>query len=82
MQENPLKKFVFEDGDDIDYKDIEIGFQNDENLNDSIGKTIYRASAVLDKEEEKSLSCLVLDFRDIFRTRLGNDPPVDVLPMI
>ena len=73
--------FPLKDGDDIYYKDVEIGKQNDTELQEAIQDMVQRASKNCEKELKNSLMELVHEFKDIFRTSLGKDPPVDVEPM-
>ena len=47
----------------------------------AINDSIPRGSKRLPKYFRNQFSDFVLDFKDIFRTRIGADPPVDVPPM-
>lgn len=76
------------DGDDIDYKDVDIGDLDEAELQKSIDNMVDRVSSVFDSKDldclvssKHDLQTLVNEFKDIFRIRLGNDPPVDVPPM-
>ncbi len=69
------------DGDDIDYKDVEIGNQDEQELEQAIDDAIRRAAKNLPNRLKESFRNLVLEYKDIFRIRLGADPPVDVPPM-
>ena len=73
--------FPLKDGDDIYYKDVDIGEQKDTELQEAIEDMINRASRNCEKVLRNSLKELVHEFKDIFRTLLGKDPPVDVEPM-
>ena len=74
--------FPLKDADDIDYKDVEVGEQDELELNEAIKDMVDRASKNLPVNLRPQLEALVTEFTDIFRTRLGNDPPVSVPPMI
>ena len=73
---------VKDDGDDIYYKDVEIGTQDYEELSLAIEETVKRSSKFLSEPMRNELGDIVNKYKDIFRTKLGNDPPVDVPPMI
>lgn len=53
-----FRSFPLKYGDDIDYKDVDVGEQNDENLRESIDRMIERSSALLDADELKALKDL------------------------
>ncbi len=72
----------FNDEDGIDYKDISIGPVDDTELIESI----VRASEFLDAtscpdDSSAQVRDLVLEYKDIFRVRLGHDPPVQFASM-
>ncbi len=69
------------DGDDIDYKDVEIGDQDEQELAQAIYDVIRRAAKHLPNRLKEYFRYMVLEYKDIFRIRLGADPPVDVPPM-
>lgn len=69
------------DGDDIDCKDVDVGDQDDDELAKEIESMIGRCSDFATANELNALRELVHQYKDIFRVRLGNDPPVDVPPM-
>lgn len=73
--------FPLKDGDDIDYKDVDIGEQDEDELQSALDGLTSRAFKNLPKHLRRPLNELVQEFKDIFRTRLGADPPVDVPPM-
>lgn len=73
--------FPLKDGDDIDYKDVDIGVQDENELQEAINDMISRGMKHLDKDLRPTLINLVSEFKDIFRIKLGKDPPVDVEPM-
>ena len=72
---------TLKDIDDINYKEVEVGNQDKNELQDAISFMIGNASGSLSKEFKVSLFNLVMENEDIFRIRLGSDPPVDVPPM-
>lgn len=55
--------------------------QDEDELGYSIQRMIDRALKALPGALHTTLIDLVLEFSDIFRVRLGNDPPVEVPPM-
>lgn len=69
------------DGDEIDYKDLEVGEQNEEELKAAIHDSINRAAEHLPAGKKESFNNMVLSYKDIFRIRLGKDDPVKVTPM-
>lgn len=73
--------FPLKDDDDIKYKDVDVGEQDEDELQEAIQKMIDRATESLPDHLHKNLKDLVGEFKDIFRIKLGNDPPVDVPPM-
>ncbi len=73
--------FPLKDGDDIDYKDVEVGIQNDNEIQKEIDTMISRREKHLDKDSRSIMRSMVYEFKDIFRVKLGKDPPVNVEPM-
>ncbi len=73
--------FPLREGDDIDYKDVEIGDQDEAELGQAVSEAITRASKHLPNCLKDSFRAMILDFKDVFRIRLGADTPVDVPPM-
>ncbi len=69
------------DGDDIDYKDVEIYDQDEQELAQGIDDAIRRAAKNLTKRLKEYFRNMALEYKDVFRIRLGTDPPVDVPPM-
>ncbi len=69
------------DGDDIDYNDVEIGDQDEQELAQAIDDVIRRSAKHLPNRLKESFRNMLLEYKDIFRIRLGADPPVDVPPM-
>ena len=86
---NPLRlcsmmcngNFPLKDGDDIDYKDVEVGCQDEAELKIAIDGMISRGMKHLNDDGRQILKSTVMEFKDIFRVKLGKDPPVDVEPM-
>lgn len=76
-----ISNATLKDGDDIDYKDVEVGDQDEEGTKKSIESMIDRGWKHLKKDSRKILKDLVVEDYDIFRLKLGKDPPVDVEPM-
>lgn len=75
-------EYLLNDGDDIDYKDVKIGRQEEDDLYSAISEMIKRGTKNLPQNLRPILQALVSEFKDIFRTHLGADPPVDVPPMV
>ena len=73
--------FPLRDGDDIDYKDVEIGPRNEEELQSAIEEMTKRAGRHLPKQYHAQLRDIVSKASDVFRVKLSGDPPVDVPPM-
>ncbi len=66
------------DGEDIDYKDVEIGHQDEKGLAQAIDDSIRRIAKHLQNRLKEPFRNMVLEYKNIFRIRLGADPPVDV----
>ncbi len=73
--------FPVVDGDCIDYKDVEIGYQDEQELEKAVDGAIRNAAKHLPKCLKEAFRKRVLEYKDIFRIRPGVDPPVDVSPM-
>lgn len=73
--------FPLKDGDDIDKKDVDVGVQDEIELQSAIDTMLSRGSKHLSKDSLDALNHLVTEYRDIFRVKLGKGPPVDVEPM-
>lgn len=73
--------FPLKDDDDIKYKDVDVGEQDEEELQEAIQRMIDRATESLPTHLHNDLKDLVNEFKDIFLIKLGNDPPVCVPPM-
>lgn len=73
--------FPLMDGDDIAYKDVDVGVQDEQELEQEIDAMVTRSMKHADKSSKKALKDLVTEFKDIFRIKLGKDRAVDVPPM-
>ncbi len=62
-------------------RDVEIGDQDEQELAQAIDDAVRRAAKQLPNRLKESFRNIVLEYKDIFRIRLGADPPVDVPPM-
>ncbi len=58
-----------------------IGDQDEQELEQAIYDPIRRAGKHLQNSLKESFRNMVLEYKDIFRIRLGADPPVDAPPM-
>ncbi len=67
-------------GDDIDYKDVEFGDQDEQELAQAIHEAIRRAASHI-PNRSISFRDMVLVHKAIFRIRLCDHPPVNVPPM-
>lgn len=70
--------FPFKDGDDIDYKHVEVSEQEEAELSEAIESMMDRSAKHLSKDQLTKLKEHVTEFKDIFRMRLVKDPPVNV----
>lgn len=73
--------FPLKDGDDIDYKDVQIGCQDEAELNNAINQMVARPEKNLSEDQKATLKNLIDEYKEIFRVRLGKDPAVAVEPM-
>ena len=75
--------FLLQDGDDIEYKDVDLGSGVDdkEELSKAIDDVIRRGKKHLPKRLHQQFQELVSKYKDVFRTTLCNDPAVNVPPM-
>ena len=73
--------FPLKDGDDVQYKDVEVGEQDESELQQAIEAMVDTSSMHCKNNLEDTLKDLAHEFKDIFRIKLGNDPPVNVEPM-
>ncbi len=71
--------FSLREGDDIDFKDVEIGDQNETELDQAVSEAITCASKNLPNRLKDSFTAMILDFKDVFCIRLGADTPVTFL---
>lgn len=62
----------------FDYKDVEVSIQDENELTFAIKDIINRGSKSLPKDLRISFRELVLKFKIIFRTRIGNDPSANI----
>ncbi len=71
------------DVDDIDYKDVKIGYQDEHviALDQAVENAIRRAAKNLPNRLKKSSRDMVVVYKDIFQIPLSADPPIDVPPM-
>ena len=73
--------FPLRDGADIEYRDVEVGIQDEIEFQATIDSMISSDEKQLSKNSNLSLVNLVYEFKDVFRRKLGKDPPVDIKPM-
>ena len=59
-------KFPLKDGDDIDCKDVEIGIQDGNELQEAIDNMISRGEKHLEKDSRTTLKSILKEFKDIF----------------
>ncbi len=57
---------------------MEIGNQNEKQLAKAIDDAIRRADKHMPNHLKEYFRNMVLEYKDVFRIRLGADPPVDV----
>lgn len=74
--------FHLKDGDNTDYKDVEVSEQDEEELLNAINGMISRATKNLPEELRTTIINLVIEFEYIFRTKLDPGSPNDVPPMV
>ncbi len=72
--------FTLVDGDDIDYKDVDIGDQGEQELEQATNHAMYRDAKRLPKRMKVSFGNMVLEYKDIIRIRFRADHPGDVPP--
>jgi hypothetical protein len=71
------------DDDPIDYLDVDVGKGSSEELADAI--EIFLTSAEQEgmcRDGVQSLRQLVTECKDVFRLKLGVDPPANVIPLV
>jgi hypothetical protein len=71
------------DDDPIDYHDVDVGQRRPEELADAIEGLITRAEKTgMSRYGVQSLRQLVTECKDVFRPKLGADPPANVNPLV
>jgi hypothetical protein len=71
------------DDDPIDYHDVDVGQGIPEELADAIEGFVTSAEqADMSRDGVQSLRQLVTECKDVFRLKLGADPPVNVKPLV
>jgi hypothetical protein len=69
--------------DPIDYHDVDVGQGSPEELTDAIEGIITSAEqARISRDDVQSLRQLVTDCKNVFRLKLGADPPANVNPLV
>jgi hypothetical protein len=69
--------------DPIDYHDVDVGQGSPEELADAIEAFIMSAEhAAMSWDGVQSLRQLVTECKDVFRLKLGADPPANVKPLV
>jgi hypothetical protein len=71
------------DDDPIDYHDVDVGQGSPEELADAIEGLLTSAEqAGMSRDGVQSLRQLVTGCKDVFRLKLGADPPANVKPVV
>jgi hypothetical protein len=71
------------DDDPIDYHDVDVGQRIPEELADAIEGLITRAEqAGMSRDDIQSIRQLMTECKDVFRLKLGADPPANVKPLV
>jgi hypothetical protein len=71
------------DNETIDYHDVDAGQGSPEELADAIEGLITSAEqAGMSLDGVQSLRQLVIECKDVFRLKLGADPPANVKPLV
>lgn len=73
--------FPLQDGDDVNYKDVSIGNSDASELQMAIDDMVKRSLHLLPKRLHQTLRDIVTALPEVFRIRLGKDPPGDIPPM-
>lgn len=68
-------------GNDVDYKVVEMCSKDDRELRNAIEYMVIRSLKRLPKRLHETLHDNVTQFSDVFRIKLGKDPPVNVPTM-
>jgi hypothetical protein len=71
------------DDDPIDYHDVDVGQGSPEELADAIDGLIASAEqAGMSRDGVQNLRQLVIECKNVFRLKLGADPPANVKPLV
>jgi hypothetical protein len=71
------------DDDPIDYHDVDVGQGSPEELADAIEGFLTSAEqAGMSRDGVRSLRQLVTECKDVFRLKLGADPPANLKPLV
>jgi hypothetical protein len=71
------------DDDPIDYHDVDVGQGSPEEMADAIEGLLTSAEqAGMSRNGVQSLRQLVTECKDVFRLKLGADPPANVKPLV
>jgi hypothetical protein len=83
LREQALLYGDIPDDDPIDYHDVDVGQGSPEELAEAIEGFITSAEqAGISRDGVQSLRQLVTECKDVFRLKLGADPPVNVKPLV
>jgi hypothetical protein len=83
LKEQALLYGDIPDDDPIDYHDVDVGQGSPEELEDAIEGLITSAEqAGMSEDGVQSLRQLVTECKDVFRLKLGADPPANVKPLV
>jgi hypothetical protein len=83
LKEHALFYGDIPDDDPIDYHDVDVGKGSPEELADAIEGLIMSAEqAGVSRDGVQSLRQLVRECKDVFRLKLGADPPANVKPLV
>jgi hypothetical protein len=82
LKEQALFYYDIPDDDPIDYHDVNVRQGSPEELADAIEDLITSAEqAGMSRDGVRSLRKLVKECKDVFRLKLGADPPANVKPL-
>jgi hypothetical protein len=71
------------DADPIDYHDVEVGKRSPEELEGAIEGLVTSAEqADMSRDGVRSFRQLVTECKDVFRLKVGADPPTNVKPLV
>jgi hypothetical protein len=83
LREQALFYADIPDDDLIDYHDVDVGQGSPEELADAIEGLLTSAEqAGMSLDDIQSLRQLVTEWKDVFRLKLGADPPANVKPLV